>query len=124
KKTERKCLDVKDPIAAHLQPYRPLTHGMLTFRHGDRTMYQSSNSFFVVLQRSVASAVLIGAAMICLHSLAAAQDGENTDDAVAIFNHAQEIHEKGDLRGAIELYEKALKIVPEFPEAEYQRAVA
>lgn len=53
-----------------------------------------------------------------------AQSEKNTDDAVAIFNQAQEIHEKGDLPGAILLYEKALKIIPEFPEAEYQRATA
>ena len=53
-----------------------------------------------------------------------AQGTENAGDPVAIFNQAQEVHEKGDLSGAILLYEKALKIMPEFPEAEYQRAAA
>ncbi|MGB4990399.1 MAG: tetratricopeptide repeat protein [Pyrinomonadaceae bacterium] len=47
-----------------------------------------------------------------------------SDDAVAIFNQAQDLHEKGDLNGAITLYDKALKILPEFPEAEYQKGVA
>jgi len=48
-----------------------------------------------------------------------AQD-DDAEDAVAIFNQAQELHEKGDLAAAIDLYKKALKVVPEFPEAEYQ----
>jgi len=42
------------------------------------------------------------------------------DDAVAIFNQGQDAHEKGDLRAAIELYQKAIKAMPEFPEAELQ----
>ncbi len=104
--------------------YRPLTRRMLTFSHGFSTMYQISNSFFVVLRQSTAVAVLFAFAILFLHAFAQAQDGDTPDDAVAIFNQAQTIHEKGDLRGAIELYEKALKLVPEFPEAEYQRGAA
>src|SRR4051812_15485803 len=46
------------------------------------------------------------------------------DDPVALFNQAQDLHEKGDLLGAVELYEKAIRLLPEFPEAEYQRAAA
>lgn len=50
---------------------------------------------------------------------------ETTDeDPVAAFNQAQDLHEKGDLEGAIKLYEKALKIEPAFPEAEFQRGIA
>jgi tetratricopeptide (TPR) repeat protein len=52
-----------------------------------------------------------------------AQD-ETQEDPVAIFNQAQDLHEKGDLAGAVKLYEKALKIEPAFPEAEYQRGTA
>jgi len=44
----------------------------------------------------------------------------NSDEAVAIFNEAQDVHEKGDLPAAIKLYEKALSIIPKFPEAELQ----
>ncbi|MFN2501112.1 MAG: tetratricopeptide repeat protein [Pyrinomonadaceae bacterium] len=54
---------------------------------------------------------------------AAQSDGESAV-ALAIFNQAQNLHEKGDLRGAIALYEKSLKVLPEFPEAEYQRGIA
>jgi tetratricopeptide (TPR) repeat protein len=53
-----------------------------------------------------------------------AQDGEPAQDAVAIFNRAQDAHEKGDLAGAIKLYDEAIKVLPDFPEAEYQRATA
>lgn len=51
-------------------------------------------------------------------------DDDSTDDAVAIFNEAQTLHEKGKLAEAIVLYEKAISVLPEFPEAEYQRASA
>lgn len=53
-----------------------------------------------------------------------AQDGDDMPDAVAIFNQGQDLHEKGDFAGAIKLYERALKIIPEFPEAAYQRGLA
>lgn len=52
------------------------------------------------------------------------QDDTGSEDAVALFNAAQDLHERGDLTGAIQLYDKALKAVTEFPEAEYQRGVA
>ena len=52
------------------------------------------------------------------------QETTEPDDAVALFNQGQDAHEKGDLKTAIELYQKALKIIPEFPEAEYQLGVA
>jgi tetratricopeptide (TPR) repeat protein len=45
---------------------------------------------------------------------------DNRQDAIAVFNEAQDAHEKGDLATAIELYKKAVKLVPEFAEADYQ----
>lgn len=45
-------------------------------------------------------------------------------DPIAIFNLGQDAHEKGDYKKAIELYEEALRLLPDFPEAEYQRAAA
>ena len=53
-----------------------------------------------------------------------AQTTAADDDPALIFNRAQDLHEKGDLAGAVKLYEKALALLPEFPEAEYQRAAA
>ncbi len=63
--------------------------------------------------------------MILAGTTALAQDDtDNSGEAVALFNEAQDAHEKGDLKKAIELYEKALEIAPEFPEAELQRGTA
>lgn len=45
-------------------------------------------------------------------------------DAIAFFNKGQEAHEKGDLKEALDLYAKAIELIPEFPEAELQRGNA
>ena len=54
------------------------------------------------------------------------QDGSEdpSAEAVALFNRGQDAHEKGDIPTAIENYEKAIKIIPDFPEAELQRGNA
>ncbi len=49
-------------------------------------------------------------------------DGET--DPVKLFERAQNAHAKGDVERALALYEEAIKLRPEFPEAEYQRGVA
>jgi tetratricopeptide (TPR) repeat protein len=59
-----------------------------------------------------------------LVTMGAARAQNDSDQAIAIFNHGQDLHEKGDLAGAIAEYDKALKAFPEFPEAEYQRGIA
>lgn len=46
---------------------------------------------------------------------------EDEKDPVQLFNQGQDAHEKGDFKTALKLYEEALKIAPEFPEAEFQR---
>ncbi len=51
-------------------------------------------------------------------------DEDKSGEAVALFNQGQDAHEKGDLAAALKFYEDALKIIPEFPEAEYQRGNA
>jgi len=60
----------------------------------------------------------------CLCSDAVAQDDSKEGEAIALFNKGQDAHEKGELKTAIEFYEKAIKIIPEFPEAELQRGSA
>ena len=45
-------------------------------------------------------------------------------EAVSLFNKGQDAHESGDLKTAIAFYEKALKLIPDFPEAELQRGSA
>jgi tetratricopeptide (TPR) repeat protein len=58
--------------------------------------------------------------------LATAQDDPTNGetDPVKLFERAQDAHAKGDYKKAIELYESAIKLKPEFPEAEFQRAMA
>jgi tetratricopeptide (TPR) repeat protein len=76
------------------------------------------------------SGVLFPACLILVLSLVAsalqtpAQEDDRTGEAIALFNKGQDAHEKGDLEGAVKLYEQALQIVPEFPEAELQRGNA
>ncbi len=57
-----------------------------------------------------------------------AQDEEEkpspTADAIELFQKGQDAHEKGQLAAAIEFYEKAIAVMPEFPEAEFQRGNA
>lgn len=53
-----------------------------------------------------------------------AQTGYDGQDPVAFFNLGQEAHEKGNFSAAVKFYDEALKIAPEFPEAEYQKGNA
>lgn len=45
-------------------------------------------------------------------------------DPVKLFEKGQDAHAKRDFQRAIELYDAAIKLKPEFPEAEFQRATA
>src|SRR5258708_35596087 len=49
---------------------------------------------------------------------------EGETDPVKLFERGQNAHAKGDLPRALALYEGAIKLRPEFPEAEYQRGAA
>jgi tetratricopeptide (TPR) repeat protein len=89
---------------------------------------KSSMSRFDINQKTL-RIVFVLVALVVTVSIPLAvcgQNGENdpSDDAVAHFNKGQDAHEKGDLHAAIENYEKALKIIPDFPEAELQRGNA
>ena len=44
--------------------------------------------------------------------------------AIDLFEQAQDAHAKGAYQKAIDLYDKALAVIPEFPEAEYQKGNA
>lgn len=68
---------------------------------------------------------MITAMLACLANAGLAQeDGNSEGEAIALFNQGQDAHEKGNLKAALEFYEKALKIIPEFPEAQLQRGSA
>ncbi|MEK6280947.1 MAG: tetratricopeptide repeat protein [Acidobacteriota bacterium] len=75
-----------------------------------------------------ASAVLLAAVLLLslgLSQVTAAQTedafGETGADPVKLFERGQNAHGRGDLSKALEFYEEALKVRPEFPEAEFQR---
>jgi tetratricopeptide (TPR) repeat protein len=81
-------------------------------------IFQSSRRFLF--------AIIVFALVAVCAAVAAAQtdftDGES--DPVKLFERAQNAHAKGDLERALALYEEAIKLRPEFPEAEYQRGIA
>lgn len=66
-------------------------------------------------------------ALLCAtlsHAQTSSSEATDTDAAVKLFQQGQDAHEAGDLKHAVELYEQAIKLRPEFPEAEFQRANA
>jgi tetratricopeptide (TPR) repeat protein len=73
--------------------------------------------------KSVAIYALCLLAMTLSCAPVKAQNGDETDP-VKLFEKGQDAHAKGDLKRAIELYDAAIKLNPEFPEAEFQRAMA
>jgi tetratricopeptide (TPR) repeat protein len=56
----------------------------------------------------------------------AAQDdfGDSAADPVRLFERGQSAHARGELEKALEFYEQAIKVRPDFPEAEFQRGNA
>ena len=80
----------------------------------------------VLLSRGSRVVLLCAAAIVAVAVLNTPLFCQNDDgdQAVEFFNKGQDAHEKGDFKLAIENYEKALKIIPNFPEAELQRGNA
>src|SRR4030095_2580941 len=50
--------------------------------------------------------------------------GDNAADPVRLFERGQAAHARGDFEKALAYYEQAIKVRPEFPEAEFQRGNA
>lgn len=63
---------------------------------------------------------------ICVASQAQTDDlfGDSGADPVKLFERGQSAHARGDVEKALAFYEQALKVRPEFPEAEFQKANA
>jgi len=79
----------------------------------------------LIFSRKLYAVTLLMLAMHFVGLTASAQDDDKpAEDPVTIFNQAQELHEKGDLLGAINLYDKAIALTEVFPEAEYQKGTA
>ena len=50
--------------------------------------------------------------------------GDDAADPVRLFERGQSAHARGEIEKALAYYEQALKVRPEFPEAEFQRGNA
>ena len=50
--------------------------------------------------------------------------GDDAADPVRLFERGQSAHAHGELEKALSFYEQALKVRPEFPEAQFQRGNA
>jgi tetratricopeptide (TPR) repeat protein len=83
--------------------------------------------FYRIRNRHLFLALVFALALMCAPR-AAAQDtdefGDTAADPVKLFNHGQEAHVKKQYEQALELYEEALQLRPDFPEAEFQKAAA
>lgn len=89
-------------------------------------MMNTSFVFHLRWVRLTAAGVLLAAATFAIAPNNFGQDegDETTAAALDLFQKGQDSHEKGQLAVAIEFYEKAVAIIPEFPEAELQRGNA
>jgi tetratricopeptide (TPR) repeat protein len=71
--------------------------------------------------------VALAFVLVCAHG-ANAQDRDEFDetaaDPVKLFNRGQDAHAKKEYERALELYEEALQVRPEFAEVEFQKAAA
>src|SRR6185436_9759257 len=84
-------------------------------------MPESNVLFWKRLALIAACLALLSAA----HSVCAQEAfGDDATDPVRLFERGQSAHSRGELERAIGFYEQALKVRPEFPEAEFQRGNA
>ncbi|HEV7889623.1 MAG TPA: tetratricopeptide repeat protein [Pyrinomonadaceae bacterium] len=76
--------------------------------------------------RLVAFALAFMFALVCAQAVVVAQDDFEDDaaDPVKLFNKGQDAHSKKNYEQAIELYDEALKLRPDFAEVEFQKAGA
>src|SRR5262245_62022620 len=79
----------------------------------------------LALRRYLSNIFLLASVMLFVSAPILAQDDDDEQkDPVKLFQQGQDAHEKGDLKKALELYNEALEIAPEFPEAEFQKGAA
>lgn len=72
------------------------------------------------------SIVVVCFALLSSCATVSAQEafGDDAADPVRLFERGQSAHSRGELEKALSFYEQALKVRPEFPEAEFQRGNA
>jgi tetratricopeptide (TPR) repeat protein len=81
----------------------------------------------MALLGSRAALILVPALLLVYPSITPAQTadafGDSAADPVKLFERGQSAHARNDLAKALEFYEEAIKVRPEFPEAEFQRGL-
>ena len=82
--------------------------------------------FFGKRTSPLAFALALFVALVCAQAVAVAQDDFDDDaaDPVKLFNKGQDAHAKKNYEQAVELYDEALKLRPDFAEVEFQKAGA
>jgi tetratricopeptide (TPR) repeat protein len=86
-------------------------------------MSELSASFWKRLLPFAACFVLLSVCL-CVSAQTVETFGDDAADPVRLFERGQGAHARGELEKAIGFYEQALKVRPEFPEAEFQRGSA
>lgn len=80
------------------------------------------------LSHKIFRALAVSLMLLCGAAAAFAQAGDLDDegeaDPIKLFERGQDEHARGEFEKALEFYDEAIKLRPEFPEAEYQRATA
>ena len=109
---------------------------MISSKHIYSTKNLISMNYRLQNHTQLFSAILLVFVLLCSSATLFAQEDEEVeftqgdatteikttnDDPIKLFYKAQESHSKGNLKLALELYDKALAANPEFPEAEFQR---
>lgn len=90
-----------------------------------RNVVLESSSVNVAKLLSPIALILLTGAFLCLPVKAQTDDfGDSAADPLKLFERGQSAHARGDTDKALELYEQALKLRPEFPEAEFQKGNA
>ena len=82
-----------------------------------RILFRSRLSF-------VALAIIVGAALLQSMSAQTPNSTDDENDPVKLFERGQDAHARNDYKTAIQLYEAAIKLKPDFPEAEFERDMA
>jgi tetratricopeptide (TPR) repeat protein len=74
---------------------------------------------------TVGASILLVTLLVVSQTWAQVDDlGDAAVDPIKLFERGQNAHAHGDLTRALEYYEQAIKLRPDFPEAEFQRGVA
>ena len=109
---------------------------MLGFTSPQVILFTPGSAFVFMMHRlsrvvrSCAHFAFFAAGLLLLcgsHSMTRAQEdafGDGGADPVKLFERGQNAHAHGDLLKALEFYEEAIKVRPEFAEAEFQRGNA